>query len=85
MTKISGQQLKKDLESTRTKLTNLESKVNKKFELILDHYRDYLSDSHRQLLRVKSMSDISLDRKLGIIIQTESNYVEANGNQLNLF
>ena len=85
MDKVSGQQMKKTLLSTRTKLANLENKIEKKFDLILDNYREYISDSHKQLLMVKSISDMNVDRKLAIIIQAEANYVEATGNQLDIF
>ena len=85
ITKISGQQLKKDLEATKTKLVNLESKIERKFDLILDNYREYLSENHKQLLVVKSIEDFTIERKLAIIIQTEANYIKVNGNQVEMF
>ncbi len=85
MTKITGQQLKKDLQATKTKLNNLENKIDKKFDLILDQYRYYLSDSHKQLLIVKSMEDFNIERKLSIIIQTEANYILSTGKQIEIF
>lgn len=85
ISKISGQQLKKDLEATKTKLVNLESKIERKFDLILDNYRKYLSENHKQLLVVKSIEDFTIERKLSIIIQTEANYIKVNGNQVEMF
>ena len=85
MKKQYGSDLKKDLQSAKIKLNSLEIKINKRFNLILDDYRDYLSDSHRQILIVKSIEDFNVERKLAIIIQTEANYVEATGNQLDIF
>lgn len=85
ITKISGQQLKKDLQATKTKLDNLESKVEKKFDLIISNYQQYLTDEDKMTLVKLSISDLSLEFKLGIIIRTEANYVKVNGNQVEIF
>jgi len=86
MDKISGQQLKKELELTETKLANLTNKIDRKFELIVNDFRLYLSDDHRDfLIKYVSINTLPTYNKLEIIIQTEANYVEATGNQLNMF
>lgn len=85
MTKITGQKLKKDLEATKIKLDNLENKVEKKFHMILDDYREYLTDDDTTYLLKVPVCDMSLDNKLGVIIRTEDNYVRMSGNQTNLF
>ncbi len=85
MSKITGQQLKKDLQATKTKLDNLENKINKKFDLILDHYRNYLTDEDTNYLLKIAVSDMSINFKLGIIIRTEDAYVKGTGNQFEIF
>ena len=85
MTKITGQKLKDDFNWTTTKLANLENKINKKFELIVEDYWQYISEDHVLMLNTLSISDMNNDRMLDVIIQTEANYVEATGNQLDIF
>ena len=85
MEKFTGQKLKKDLEATNTKLDNLEHKIEKKFNLILDDYREYLTDEDTNYLLKIAVSDMSINFKLGIIIRTEDAYVKATGNQKEMF
>jgi len=85
MSKITGQQLKKDLKATETKLDNLEHKIEKRFDLVLSDYRTYISEDHKTLLLHMSISDISMDMKLAIVIQAEANYIKATGNQVEMF
>ena len=85
MTKITGQKLKDDFNGTATKLANLENKINKKFELIVEEYRNHMSKHHIDYLIYTSIQEMDIEQKLGIIIQTEANYVEATGNQLDIF
>lgn len=85
MTKITGQELKKNYLDTRTKLSNFEAKIEKKFQLILDDYREYLTDEDSNYLLKIAISDISINFKLGIIIRTEDVYIKSTGKQFELF
>jgi len=85
MSKITGQKLSKDLKATKIKLDNLEAKIEKKFQLILDNYREYLTDEDTNYLHKIAVSDMSINFKLGIIIRTEDAYVKATGNQAEMF
>ena len=85
MEKVDGQDLKNQRERCHTRLNNLESKIIKRFDLIVTKYSQYLSDEHKAYLSNVSLSDVDLDRKLEIIIQAEANYVETTSNQVELF
>jgi hypothetical protein len=85
ITKISGQELKKDLEVTLLKEKNLTNKIDKKFELIITNYQQYLSEDHKRYLTFTSLYTLEVSRKLEVIIQTEANYVKANGEQKEMF
>lgn len=85
ITKISGQQLKSKLKATLIKEKNLMNKIDKKFELIITSYQQYLSEDHRRYLEFTSLYSLPVERKLEVIIQTEANYVKVNGNQVEMF
>lgn len=85
MNKITGQELKTNYLITKNKLNNLEYKINKKFELIVEDYRKYISNEHKDFLENTSIYDLEIPIKLEIIIQTESNYIQQTSNQLDLF
>jgi hypothetical protein len=85
ITKISGQELKKDLEVTLLKEKNLMNKIDKKFELIITNYQQYLSEDHKRYLTFTSLYTLEVSRKLEVIIQTEANYVKVNGDQVEMF
>jgi len=85
ITKISGQQMKKDLEATLLKEKNLTNKIDKKFELIITDYQQYLSEDHKRYLTFTSLYTLEVGRKLEVIIQTEANYIKANGDQVEMF
>jgi hypothetical protein len=85
ITKISGQELKKDLEVTLLKEKNLTNKIDKKFELIITNYQQYLSEDHKRYLSFTSLYTLEVGRKLEVIIQTEANYVKVNGKQKEMF
>jgi hypothetical protein len=85
ITKISGQELKKDLEVTLLKEKNLTNKIDKKFELIITNYQEYLSEDHKRYLTFTSLYTLEVGRKLEVIIQTEANYVKVNGKQKEMF
>lgn len=85
ISKISGQQLKKDLETTLLKEKNLTNKIDKKFELIITDYQQYLSEDHKRYLTFTSLYTLEVSRKLEVIIQTEANYIKVNGNQVEMF
>ena len=85
ITKISGQQMKKDLETTLLKEKNLMNKIDKKFELIITSYQQYLSEDHKRYLTFTSLYTLEVGRKLEVIIQTEANYIKINGDQVEMF
>ena len=85
ITKLSGQEMKKELEATLLKEKNLTSKIDKKFELIITSYQQYLSEDHKRYLEFTSLYTLPVERKLEVIIQTEANYVKANGDQVEMF
>lgn len=84
MDKITGQELKKSLEMTLLKEKSLMVKIDKKFELIITDYPQYLSDDHKRYLEFTSLYTLPVERKLEVIIQTEANYVKETGNQLDI-
>lgn len=83
--KKSGQQLKKELEITLLKEKNLMHQIDKKFELIITSYQEYLSEDHKRYLTFTSLYTLEVGRKLEVMIQTEANYAKATGNQLDFF
>jgi hypothetical protein len=83
--KMSGQELKKDLENTLLKEKHLMNKINKKFDLIISDHQKYLSDDHKRYLVFTSVYTLPVERKLEVIIQTEANYIKINGNQTEMF
>jgi c-di-GMP-related signal transduction protein len=85
MEKITGQQLKKDIEATERKLKNLQHKAQKKFHLIMDDYQEYIPQQHKDYLTKVSYMDIGLKGRLDIVIATEAEYVKRNSNQGDLF
>ena len=85
MEKITGQQLKKDLEATKRKLSNLTAKLNKKFILILDEYAEFIPEPHKTYLQKTSYLDMNSSERLEVIIVTEAEYVKRTGNQLDIF
>ena len=84
MDKITGQELKKSLEMTLLKEKSLMTKIDKKFELVITDYPQYLSDDHKRYLEFTSLYTLQVERKLEVIIQTEANYVKETGNQLDI-
>ena len=85
MEKITGQELKKELENTEIKLSNLNNKINKKFQLIIEEYSKFIPALYLNYLDKNSIYDLDSKAKLDIIIQTEDNYVKQTGNQISLF
>ena len=77
--------MKKDLEATLLKEKNLTNKIDKKFELIITDYQQYLSEDHKRYLTFTSLYTLEVGRKLEVIIQTEANYIKANGDQVEMF
>lgn len=85
MEKKTGQQMKKDLESYILKQKNLINKIDKKFDLILTDFAQYLTEDHKAYLQHVSIYDLPVERKLEVIMDTEANYVKVNGNQVEMF
>ena len=80
-----GQDLKKILNKHRTALKIVENDINKRFDLILEEYRNYLTEEDKQFIINTSKGDIDIDQKVEIIIRTDANYVSLTSNQGNLF
>lgn len=85
MEKITGQQLKKDIEATERKLKNLQHKAQKKFHLVMDDYQEYIPQEHKDYLTKVSYLDIGLKGRLQIVIAAEAEYVKRTSNQGDLF
>lgn len=85
MEKITGQELKKDLESTERKLSNLKNKIDKKFDLILNGFSQYIPENYKTYLQENSIYGLPSSIKLDVIITTEAEYVRQNNKQLDLF
>lgn len=85
MDKISGQELKNSKLSTETKLNNIYKKIQKKFDLIIDDFRKYITDEDKKYIENNSIHSLSIDDKLKIIINTENNYINLTSNQLEIF
>lgn len=85
MEKKNGQEMKKDLDKYILKQKNLINKIDKKFDLILTDFPQYLTEDHRAYLQHVSIYDLPIERKLEVIIDAEANYVKVNGNQVEMF
>ena len=85
LNKEYGLDLKKKYDKVNREILNLETKINKRFDLIIDKYVEYLSENHSKYLRLSSVHDVTIERKIEIIIQTESNYIKATSKQIELF
>jgi len=85
MEKITGHELLKDLDATERKLSNLKNKIDKKFDLILNQYQQYIPDDTKNLLSVVSLQDVDTRFKAEVIIATEAEYVKQTSNQVDLF
>lgn len=85
MGKQYGSDLKKKYLRLTTDLNNTKSKIEKRFDLVVDSFSKYMSDEHMEYLRATSISDLDIDRKLEIIIQTEANYAKITSNQMEFF
>jgi len=80
-----GQDLKADLEQAEKKLRNIETNIQKRFDLIISDYRQYISEDQKKYLISFGSSDLTLQKKLDFIIEVEDRYIKENGNQLDLF
>ena len=85
MSKVYGQDLKKKLEKQQQELRNTKSKINKRFDLILDDYRKYITEGDKEFINNNSIVDLTLELKCDIIMRTEAEYVSKTSNQLNAF
>lgn len=79
--KLYGQDLKKGYHKTNNLLKKLENQINKRYDLIITKFPQYIDDTHKRIMS----SNMSVDQKLEIIIKAEDNYVKANTNQIELF
>lgn len=79
--KLYGQDLKRNYKRTLDIISNLENKINKRYELIITKFPQYIDDTHKRIMS----TDMSLDQKLEVIIKAEDNYVKANTDQIELF
>ena len=80
-----GQDLKSDLIKTETKLKNIQINIQKRFDLIISDYREYITEEQKRYLISFGSSDLTLEKKLDFIIEVEDKYIKENGNQIDLF
>ena len=80
-----GQDLLKKYKSAKTALANAESKINKRFDLIMSDYQNYITEDDKNYLNFVSLSELDLNKKCEIIMRTEAEYVKVNSNQGELF
>lgn len=80
-----GQDLKKSLDNTRNKLANLHNKIMKRFDMVVNDHSKYLSEEEKNYIQRVGVSDLTIDKKLEIMINVEARYVEDTSNQGELF
>ena len=79
--KAYGQDLKTAHKRAINVVNNIEHKINKRYELIVNNYSQYISEDYKRIMS----TDMTLDQKLNIIINAEDNYIKQNTNQLDFF
>ena len=80
-----GQDLKRKLVSTRNKLANLHSKIIKRFDMIVSDHVRLLTDEEKNYIQRVGVNDLTIDKKLEIMIAVEDRYKKEHSNQANLF
>ena len=81
-----GQDLLKKYENAKKALANSESKINKRFELVVNHYSKYMTnEDNKYLIETTNIYSLPIEVKSGIIMRTEAEYIKVNSNQGELF
>jgi hypothetical protein len=80
-----GKNLKKKLTKTENKLNKIKEDISKRYDLIISDFSNYIVQDDKDFIVRNGASNLTLDDKLTIIINTEDNYVTSNGDQLDLF
>lgn len=80
-----GQDLKKTHKQATTKLINVEAKIEKRFRLILESYSKYISDIEKNYIKQVGVSDLTIEKKLDIVINAERRYTDDTSSQLEMF
>ena len=81
-----GKDLQKRYLDAQKNLTSAEIAIKKKFNLILDQFREHLTDQDKDwLIKNGKLSNITYEKMLEVIINTEANYVSKKGTQTELF
>ena len=83
--KVYGTNLKSSLEKNRREYQNLENKIEKRYNLVIDKYSKYFTNEVKNLISHLGRRDMTIDKKIDIIIRVEEEYVRMNSNQLNMF
>jgi 5-methylcytosine-specific restriction endonuclease McrBC GTP-binding regulatory subunit McrB len=83
MDKRSGQEFLKDYNSAKQKLTNVETKINKRYIEIRENYRRYLTKETLGILAAHP--NLSTKDKCAVIMEAEAEYHRRNSNQGELF
>ena len=83
MEQTYGQNLKKSYLDALNNLNNVKSKIDKKFNLMLNKHSNYISDEHKNL--ITNNNNMSIERKLDIIIKAEDNYNKKHSIQIDMF
>ena len=81
----NGRDLMKSLKKNRENLNSVEQKIIKRFETAISNQSKYLTDEEKNYLRNVGGSDLTLDKKLELIINIEDRYHKENSNQLDFF
>lgn len=79
-----GQNIKKKRNKIITELSNIDRKIQKKFDLIMDDYSDYVSEKNKLYYKERGYI-LSEAEMLNIIIEAEKKYVEQHSKQLDFF
>ena len=79
-----GQNLKEKRNKLITQLSNLNRKIQKRFDLIMDDYSDYVSEKSKSYYKKRGYILCEAEM-LDIIIEAEKKYVEQHSKQLDFF
>jgi hypothetical protein len=79
--KLYGQDLKKQFIKANDHLVNLNIKIDKRFDMIVNDFPQYIDEAHKKIMS----TGLDKNQKLEIIIKAEDNYIKETSNQTNLF
>ena len=79
-----GQNIKKKRNKIITELSNIDRKIEKRFDLIINNYSFYVSEKNKLYYKERGYI-LSIPEMLDIIIEAEKKYVEQHSKQLDFF